>query len=304
MAKHWKTYLPKSEEDALEKDNIPKSLEEVAGWNSSIKELLEEKKQLEEKLKGLTQGSNDNQQSIQLGEVLSVDQKRKLEAKWEANRKKRKENAGLSLPKKKTKKTKWERKLTKKIKDDWFQNKLPEVNKKAKKNEKSGEDLFSISGKEKSLSKVNQFVTSSEEKFNQVKKANSNLKNELTEFRKRAKQDGLDLESLDKTIELMEKVDTKLLELDQKRNKVKEKTEPLRKFKNKVDSFMANDFEKEKKEVPKEKSENKKEGFSVSIGDIKSAVKTAKAVKKIKDDFMKDRDKKRTTKKKSNGFSV
>ncbi|WP_046758276.1 hypothetical protein [Kordia jejudonensis] len=107
MAKHWKSFVkkeetPKKEDKELEdigsllsKEGKPsdKSLEDVAEFNSSLKSLIEEQKQLEDQMAELTgKKTASNTDKRYENDIKTIDQKKKEEKAAAAKRQKRKEN--------------------------------------------------------------------------------------------------------------------------------------------------------------------------------------------------------------------
>ncbi len=107
MAKHWKSFVkkektPKEENAAIENiasllspeaKKSDKSLEDVAGFNSNLKSLIEEQKQLEDQMAELTgkkKASNTDKRYEH--DIKTIDQKKKEEAEAAEKLKKRKES--------------------------------------------------------------------------------------------------------------------------------------------------------------------------------------------------------------------
>lgn len=123
MAKHWKSFVKKEEKSnykeesdlktllsSKEKRSDTTSLEDVAKFNTNLKSLLEEQKQLEDKMAELTgkKEANENYKKYN-HEIKTIAQKKKEEkiAAKKKERKKRKENDCLKVDfsaKRKTKK--------------------------------------------------------------------------------------------------------------------------------------------------------------------------------------------------------
>jgi len=107
MAKHWKSFVKKEKAPKQENEEIAniaslispegkksdKSLEDVAEFNSSLKSLIEEQKQLEDQMAELTgKKKESNTDKRYQHEIKSIDQKKKEEAAAAEKRKKRKES--------------------------------------------------------------------------------------------------------------------------------------------------------------------------------------------------------------------
>ena len=107
MAKHWKSFVkkekaPKKENAAIDNiasllspdaKNSNKSLEDAAEFNSSLKSLIEEQKQLEDQMAELTgKKKKSNTDRKYENEIKTIDEKKKEEAAEEEKRKKRKES--------------------------------------------------------------------------------------------------------------------------------------------------------------------------------------------------------------------
>ncbi|MEM6721257.1 MAG: hypothetical protein AAF611_18160 [Bacteroidota bacterium] len=107
MAKHWKSFVKKETAPKKENEDIEniasllspeakksdKSLEDVAEFNSSLKSLIEEQKQLEDQMAELTgKKKKDTTDKKYEYEIKTIDQKKKEEAAAAAKRQKRKES--------------------------------------------------------------------------------------------------------------------------------------------------------------------------------------------------------------------
>ena len=102
MAKHWKSFV-KKEKTSEEKEefdiktllssggNTDKSLEDVAEFNTSLKSLLEEQKELEDKMAELTGKKATSPDKKYDHEIKTIDQKKKEEKKAEKITEKRRE---------------------------------------------------------------------------------------------------------------------------------------------------------------------------------------------------------------------
>ena len=107
MAKHWKSFVKKEEtpqQENKELDDISsllsakgkpsdKSLEDVAEFNSSLKSLIQEQKDLEDQMAELTGAKKDSTTDKRYeNDIKTIDQKKKEEKAAAAKRQKRKES--------------------------------------------------------------------------------------------------------------------------------------------------------------------------------------------------------------------
>ncbi|WP_430412273.1 hypothetical protein [Kordia sp.] len=107
MAKHWKSFVKKEETPKKENEELveitsllspegkktDKSLEDVAEFNSNLKSLIEEQKQLEDQMATLTGKKKDsNVDKRYQNDIKTIDQKKKEEQTATAKRQKRKES--------------------------------------------------------------------------------------------------------------------------------------------------------------------------------------------------------------------
>ncbi len=340
MTKHWKSYLPQNNDSKnTEPDILPKSLAEAADLSESLKGLLSEREKLEKEIESLSGAKQHDTGRFAQSEIISIDQKKKLEQKWDKTRKKGKKTFGLKTelkskifnrktdleldnlkrkPKtqtitnsKKSKKNKEERsKSVNKNKhfniDSPFRRKKAKskitLDNDAKKNKRR--TISSLNQKldkaKKTNAKLNKFKNEIDKKSKKAKSVVSEFSNAMDTVQKFSRVNNLDIEVLDKISDNTEKLQNTFSNLEKIYNNNKQKADPILKYAKKVDDFVKNDLAKSKDTS----SNKKKEGFTLDVNTVKKVAGGIKKANKIKEDWMQIRDQKRTTSKSKSGLTV
>lgn len=100
MPKSWKKYLPP--EESKESKNLSLDIKKAAELDPAIRALMQEKEKLEAQLKGAVSNTNNSASDQRYFDAIpSLDEKKKIDKKWNLKRKKVLEAKILKLEKKK-----------------------------------------------------------------------------------------------------------------------------------------------------------------------------------------------------------
>ncbi|MGG8497433.1 hypothetical protein ACQY1Q_13550 [Tenacibaculum sp. TC6] len=287
MAKHWKSFV-KKEKTPEQKEELDfktllssgeqtsKSLEEVADFNANLKSLLDEQKQLEDKMAELTgkkEASNTNKKYEH--EIRSIDQKKKEERteekKRQKNNKKQEDRWKVDIPvQKKTKESSISipsKILTKKKKENGFiQAKktiaasITTIQQSKKKAEKSGIKI--------------------------TKQNKTNLTNTIGKVKKGKEQVEIVKKQLDKllfSVDQKTKQKTKSAStLIKKAKKVQNLVNEVQKGNKKTNSLIAPSIQKKEKNTNESFPELKKnKPLKTTITTVQKAVNTYQNIKQV-----------------------
>ncbi len=300
MAKHWKSFVKKETTPVKEELDFKtllssggkegnKSLEDVAGFNTNLKSLLEEQKELEDKMAALTGTDKDKQADKRYdNEIKSVYQKRKEEkeaAKKKAKSKKKKDEWKVDTVKKRKstpEKDAFSRNFKKK--EEGFLRATKEIKRTVsniqKENKKLQKPVEIFSKNKTKKVKVSDLITNARKG-----------KKLVSALQKNKAKSSFRVDNKKKSVKITKKESTELLKNKTKRNinkELKSKTEKtivtlreVKKVGDKLENFVDNSlgntsFQKEDKVTPQ-----KSKGFENVVKVTKKTVNTFKSVKKI-----------------------
>jgi len=303
MAKHWKSYLPDNDHEKDEgTQKTLQNINDVADLPESFKELMKEKERLEQEMKALSGTSQDANSRFQQAQIATIDQKRRLDKKWESGRKTTKKAFGLkNSDNKRNDKT-----------ADAFIMKLPQGSKKLKRTaskKKEKERIFfkpakkinkGLSIAKNSINKVASFENKMDNEISNTKKTRSDVHDGINDLKQFSKKNNLEIEMLDKVSNQVEKAEKKIEKVENVLKKAKDKKDVIKRYVKKADEVMKSDFVR--KASKKRKKEEERKGFNVD--DALDVIDGVKKAKKLKDDWMSKRDSSRAKSKKTEEFKV